>query len=252
MFLAGCANTLWKDANRQHRKQLKELSRSIRNTGSDLHTATEWVGTTNFGLRKPNFVIIHHTAQQSCNQTLRTFTNKRTSVSAHYVICRDGTVYHMLNDYLRAWHGGLAKWGPVTDINSSSIGIELDNNGTEPFDERQIHALLVLLDTLKKKHNIPAANFIGHADIAPTRKNDPGITFPWELLAENGFGRWYGDTTGIMLPVGFDHIQALRVIGYDVSDTTAAIRAFRQHYLRDTTTVWKQHHLKALYLLSKQ
>jgi N-acetylmuramoyl-L-alanine amidase len=92
----------------------------------------DWVGTTNFNMRKPNIVIIHHTAQNSCEQTLKTFTLPRTQVSAHYVVCRDGVVHHMLNDYLRAWHGGVAKWGNVTDINSASIGIELDNNGEEP------------------------------------------------------------------------------------------------------------------------
>ena len=78
---------------------------------SDSVKEPEWfAGTINFNLRKPNFVIIHHTAQDSCSQTLRTFTLTRTSVSAHYVICKDGTLHHMLNDYLRAWHGGISKW----------------------------------------------------------------------------------------------------------------------------------------------
>ena len=96
-------------------------------------------------------MIIHHTAQNSCLQTLRTFTLPRTQVSAHYVICKDGTVYQMLNDYLRAWHAGVSKWGNVSDINSASIGIELDNNGFEPFTEPQMQNLLVVLDTLKKR-----------------------------------------------------------------------------------------------------
>ncbi|MEJ0104636.1 MAG: N-acetylmuramoyl-L-alanine amidase [Bacteroidota bacterium] len=97
-----------------------------------------WAGTANFDLRRPNFVIIHHTAQNSCDQTLKTFTLKTTKVSAHYVICKDGTVYHMLNDYLRAWQAGISKWGNNTDINSSSIGIEIDNNGFEFFTDQQI------------------------------------------------------------------------------------------------------------------
>jgi N-acetylmuramoyl-L-alanine amidase len=96
---------------------------------------SEWVGTVNFNLRKPNFVILHHTAQDSVQQTLKTFTLKQTNVSAHYVIARDGKVIHMLNDYLRAWHAGNGSWGRDTDINSSSIGIELDNNGFEPFSD---------------------------------------------------------------------------------------------------------------------
>jgi N-acetylmuramoyl-L-alanine amidase len=150
-----------------------------------------WVGTTNFNLRKPNFVVIHHTAQNSTDQTLKTFTLPSTQVSAHYVIGRDGRVYHLLNDYLRAWHGGAARWGNDTDINSSSIGIELDNNGTEPFAEPQLTSLLQVLAGLKKAYGIPTANFIGHADIAPTRKNDPSVFFPWKRLADNGFGLWY-------------------------------------------------------------
>ncbi len=145
-----------------------------------------WVGTTNFGLRKPGFVIIHHTAQNSCEQTLQTFTLPRTQVSAHYVICKDGTVHHMLNDYLRAWHGGRASWGNDKDINSSSIGIELDNNGYDSFPAAQINSLLTVLDTLKLKYAIPAANFIGHADIAPTRKNDPNVTFSMAIA----FAKW--------------------------------------------------------------
>ncbi len=167
-----------------------------------LQTPPYWVGTTNFSMRKPNFVIIHHTAQNSCEQTLKTFTLPRTQVSAHYVICRDGTVHHMLNDYLRAWHAGSARWGNLTDINSASIGIELDNNGLEPFAESQMNSLVSLLDRLKKAHGIPTANFIGHADIAPTRKNDPNIQFDWQLLAKNGFGHWYNDTTGVKIPSG--------------------------------------------------
>lgn len=209
------------------------------------------VGTTNFNLRKPNFVIIHHTAQNSCLQTLQTFTLPRTQVSAHYVICKDGSIYHMLNDYLRAWHGGIGKWGSLTDINSSSLGIELDNNGFEPFPSPQLSSLLVLLDTLKSRYSIPAANFVGHADIAPTRKNDPNIYFPWKLLSDKGFGTWYTDTTGILVPENFNNIQALRIIGYDVTDSIAAILAFKRHFVQDTTPVINERDVKILYNLSK-
>jgi len=93
---------------------------------------------------------------------------------------------------------------------------------------------LKLLSALKKQYNIPQPNFIGHADIAPTRKTDPNVQFPWKQLAENGFGYWYDDTTNLSLPPGFSHIQALRIIGYDVKDSTAAIIAFKRHWLRDT------------------
>lgn len=192
-----------------------------------------WVGTTNFNVRKPNLVIIHHTAQNSCEQTLKTFTLPRTQVSAHYVICRDGLVHHMLNDYLRAWHGGVARWGNVTDINSASIGIELDNNGEEPFSEAQIESLLILLERLKKAHSIPTANFIGHSDIAPTRKNDPSVFFDWNKLANHGFGLWYDDTSRISLPLVFNTQQAFRIVGYDVRDTSAVIATFKRKFLND-------------------
>jgi N-acetylmuramoyl-L-alanine amidase len=158
----------------------------------------------------------------------------------------------MLNDYLRAWHGGLSKWGNVTDINSSSIGIELDNNGFEPFPESQVNSLLQLLDTLKTRYSIPSYNFIGHADIAPTRKNDPNVYFPWELLATKGFGAWYPDTTGITVPEGFNNLQALRIIGYDVRDSSAAIIAFKRHFVRDSIGVLNEADQKILFNVSKQ
>lgn len=190
----------------------------------------DWLGTTNFNLRKPNLVIIHHTAQDSIGQTIRTFRLQRTNVSAHYVIAADGVVYHMLNDYLRAWHAGLGSWGAITDVNSISLGIELDNDGFKPFSEPQIASLIKLLRILKKKYNIPAANFIGHEDIAPARKDDPSKFFPWKRLADQGFGLWYDDTTNVQLPTGFDYIMALKMIGYDMKNVPAACAAFRRHF----------------------
>jgi N-acetylmuramoyl-L-alanine amidase len=257
MFLAaGCAKKPYAETNRSYRKQAKDIAAMIlanpAEKDSGLQLASNWVGTTNFNMRKPNFVIIHHTAQNSCEQTLRTFTLTRTQVSAHYVICKDGTVHHMLNDYLRAWHGGAARWGNTTDINSTSIGIELDNNGFESFPEAQMNSLLQLLDILKKRHTIPAANFIGHGDIAPTRKNDPNWRFQWKLLSEKGFGHWYGDTTNVMVPADFNHLQALRIVGYDMRDTSASIIAFKRHWLQDTTKGINADQKKVLYQLAKK
>ena len=143
--------------NKIYRRQAKAFAKELRTepVADSFQAPANWAGTTNFNLRKPNFVIIHHTAQNSCEQTLKTFTTEKTQVSAHYVICKDGIVHHMLNDYLRAWHGGAAKWGNSTDINSNSIGIEIDNNGFEVFTEAQINSLLRLLARLKKTYNIP-------------------------------------------------------------------------------------------------
>ena len=217
--------------NRVYKKQAKALSKEVKSVPRDeFYNKKTWAGTTNFGLRKPDFVIIHHTAENSCPQTLRTFTLPRTQVSAHYVICKDGTVHHMLNDYLRAWQAGVSSWGNNKDINSCSIGIELDNNGYEPFPVAQINSLLTVLDTLKTKYHIPTANFVGHYDIAPTRKKDPNVNFPWQILAENGYGLWYDDTTMINVPENFNDLQALRIIGYSIKDTSAAIVAFKRHF----------------------
>ena len=233
-LFASCSSNKYAATNRVYKKQVKAFSKEIRRVPRDeFYNRKTWVGTTNFGLRKPDFVIIHHTAQDSCEQTLRTFTLPRTQVSAHYVICKDGTVHHMLNDYLRAWQAGNSSWGNNKDINSCSIGIELDNNGYESFPAAQISSLLTLLDTLKTKYFIPTANFIGHADIAPTRKNDPNVNFPWQLLAQNGYGLWYGDTTMINLPSNFNDFQALRIIGYSIKDTSAAIVAFKRHFEKE-------------------
>ncbi len=234
MLSMGCSTGKYAASNKAYKKQAKDIANEIKKQPAGIDStraATEWVGTTNFSMRKPNFVIIHHTAQNSCEQTLNTFTLTRTQVSAHYVICKDGTVQHMLNDYLRAWHAGAGKWGNVTDINSVSIGIELDNNGFEPFTEAQINNLLVVLKVLKKNYNIPTANFIGHSDIAPSRKVDPNRFFPWQQLAANGFGYWY-DIANVQQPENFNAIQALRIIGYDTKDSVAAIKAFKLHFVQ--------------------
>ena len=229
----GCASTNpYNATNRSYKKQAKAFAKELAKQPNNIDSAmmaSEWVGTTNFGMRKPNFVVIHHTAQTACDTTLRTFTLPRTQVSAHYVICRDGTIHHMLNDYLRAWHAGAGKWGNLTDVNSSSIGIELDNNGFEPFPDAQINSLLTLLKHLKKDYNIPSANFIGHADIAPKRKVDPSKYFPWQRLSQNGYGLWY-DTTNVKIPENFNAMQSLRIIGYDIADSAAAVRSFKLHF----------------------
>ncbi len=252
IFCLSCARKPYASSNKLYKQQAKQYADIIKKYPLTDSFNNQFIGTTNFNLRKPNFVIIHHTAQNSCAQTLTTFTTQSTQVSAHYVICKDGTIHHMLNDYMRAWHAGVARWGNDADINSSSIGIELDNNGFEAFTDAQINSLLKLLAALKKQYNIPTANFIGHADIAPTRKNDPSIFFPWKTLAGNGFGFWYDDTTNVVLPSSFNAMQALRIIGYDIQDTTAAIVAFKRHWLQDTIPAFDSEQYKVLFNVMKK
>src|SRR5437763_11978452 len=253
-LIMNCNRNPYATTNKSYKKQAKAYARLLKQAPvQDSISTGSWVGTTNFNMRKPNFVIIHHTAQNSCDQTLKTFTTEKTKVSAHYVICKDGTIHHMLNDYLRAWHGGIAKWGNNTDINSSSIGIEIDNDGFEPFTEPQIESLLKLLSVLKKNYSIPEGNFIGHADIAPTRKNDPNVNFPWKRLADSGYGHWWNDTTGVMLPSDFNSMDALRIVGYDIKDSSAVIQTFKRKFEQiDKNAILDDADKKVLFMLDKK
>jgi N-acetylmuramoyl-L-alanine amidase len=247
-----CSTAPYGPTNKVYKKQSKELSKTIRLTPVN-PTGQDFVGTTNFGLRKPNYVIIHHTAQNSTEQTLKTFTTSKTQVSAHYVIGKDGIIYQMLNDYLRAWHGGAANWGNLTDINSSSIGIELDNNGLEQFSDVQIEGLLSVLSKLKITYNIPATNFIGHSDIAPGRKVDPNINFPWKKLAENGYGLWQDQVLTDSVPDSFNPIEALRIIGYDIKNPENAIKSFQLHFVqKELTGILNEEEKQILFNLYKK
>ncbi|MFH1604798.1 MAG: N-acetylmuramoyl-L-alanine amidase, partial [Pseudomonadota bacterium] len=193
---------------------------------------TEWLASPNFSDRKPNFVIIHHTSDDTVDQAVRTLADPVREVSAHYLIARDGRIIQLVDERARAWHAGESKWGSNTDINSASLGIELDNNGREPFADVQVSALLRLLADIKERHRIPSANFLGHADVAPQRKTDPSRYFPWRRLAGEGFGLWC-DPPLPEPPAGFDVKAALRALGYDIGNLDAAIRAFRLHFLPD-------------------
>jgi N-acetylmuramoyl-L-alanine amidase len=193
---------------------------------------TLWQASPNFDDRKPNFVILHHTSDDTIGQAMRTLADPLRSVSAHYLIGRDGTIIQLVDERARAWHAGESKWGADTDLNSVSLGIELDNNGREPFADAQITALLRLLADIKERYRIPAANFLGHADVAPKRKTDPSRYFPWKTLADHGFGLWC-DPPVPEAPAPFDAIAALRALGYDTGDVAAATRAFNLHYLQD-------------------
>ncbi len=213
---------------------------------------SQWVGTVNFGIRKANYVVIHFTGQDSIQQTLRTFSVLSTEVSSHYIVGKDGKIYHVVNDYMRSNHAGVGKWGNVIDMNSCSIGIEIDNNGTEPYTDAEIKSLLALLSYLKKTYNIPTANFIGHQDFAPKRKPDPGPLFPWKLLAEKGFGYWHDDVLE-PVPDNFDPMIALRLIGYDISDPNAAIVAFKRHFVQaDSNPALSPTDLSVLYNVYKK
>ena len=198
---------------------------------------TQWQRSPNFDQRRPAFVIIHYTSDARTSQALRTLTNPRRGVSAHYLIGRDGAIYQLVDERARAWHAGESWWGSNSDLNSSSLGIELDNNGAEPFSNSQITALLALLTDIERRYHIPAANYLGHSDVAPKRKVDPGVHFPWKTLAASGFGLWCDAPPALVpAPAPIDGQVALQAFGYDISNREAAIRAFKLHFVPEDRT----------------
>ena len=182
-----------------------------------------------------SMVVVHYTGMQSGAEALERLCNAHAGVSAHYLIEEDGTVHRMVREDRRAWHAGKSFWRGITDINSASVGIELVNPGHEfgyqPFPDAQMEALLPLLADMVQRHDIPRANVVGHSDIAPTRKEDPGELFDWDLLAAH---RLALKTPRVTMPSPFENDGAfflgLERWGYDISDTAAAMRAFQRRW----------------------
>lgn len=148
----------------------------------------------NFGPRRhgalPDLVVIHYTAMPSCAEAEARLCDPEAEVSAHYLIGTSGTVTALVPEELRAWHAGAGQWGQCGDVNSRSIGIELDNPGNAPFPEAQMVALERLLADLLHRWQIPPERVIGHSDMAPARKSDPGPRFDWRRLALQGLSVW--------------------------------------------------------------
>lgn len=142
----------------------------------------------------PSIIVLHYTGMGSALEALEVLCDPFAKVSAHYFIDEDGSVLNLVKDEKRAWHSGISFWKDETDINSSSIGVELVNPGHEfgyrGFTEAQMKALIPLCQGLIKKYNIPTDNILGHSDVAPERKLDPGELFDWERLAQEGIGLW--------------------------------------------------------------
>lgn len=211
-----------------------------------------WRPSPNQDERRPNYIILHHTSDDTAALALNTLRDPQRQVSAHYLIARDGELYQLVDERRRAWHAGESKWGSDTDLNSASIGIELDNNGHEPFAQPLLATLLMLLRDITERHRIPPQNVLAHADVAPARKADPSRYFPWKWLADNGFGLWCDEPLPPP-PVDFDPMLALQGVGYDVSDAASAIRAFRIHYDQDdSSTELSERDRALLYCLERE
>ena len=202
-----------------------------------------------------SFLILHYTALSSVEDSINYLCNRKNKVSCHYIISQNGKIYNLVNEKHRAWHAGQSAWLLERDINSSSIGIELDfspNHKNNKFSKLLIKSLISLLKYLKKKHNIANKNILGHSDIAPYRKIDPGKTFPWiklcnldlsynpkkvSLVESKKIRMWfkknkiYSKKTKILIMLNF--------IGYDISKSINnqisyknLINNYKSHYLQ--------------------
>ena len=222
-------------------------------TPSDRSPLAEWRPSPNHNERQARVIVVHDTEMESVELALKVLTDgkREPRVSSHYLIGADGKVLQLVSERERAWHAGRSRWGGVPDLNSVSIGIELDNDGVTPFAEPQILSLLWLLDDLCVRLGIERSQLVGHADIAPDRKADPSLYFPWARLAAAGFGRWPRDVRAPP-PTGFDPIAALRTLGYDTHEPKWAIRAFHRRYRTLETFTLDDLDLELLHDLQQQ
>lgn len=192
------------------------------------------------------YVILHFT-EMLFEDALNRLCSREFELSAHYIIKEDGEIFQLVDDKNIAWHAGKSSWHGKEKLNQNSIGIELDNLGNQAFSKAQMTSCIELCKALSIKYNIPKENFIGHSDIAPDRKIDPGIFFDWEMLYKYGFGIWHkvGPTAGDILLYEFGTIgenigkiqDKLKRLGYNIAitenfdqQTNYVIRAFQSKF----------------------
>ena len=197
------------------------------------------------------FVIIHYTGMQSEIESINRLSDHKSKVSCHYLINRKGQIIKMVEDINIAWHAGKSKWKNFTNLNNTSIGIELVNKGHkfgyQSFTKKQINSLLKLCKKLKTKYKIKNENFLGHSDIAPLRKIDPGEKFPWKKMSKNNIGKWYREKKPLIKPSNSPiekiFFKNLKLIGYRYfslenrsPNDQKIIKSFQQHYLPNNVT----------------
>jgi N-acetylmuramoyl-L-alanine amidase len=199
--------------------------------------------------RPPDMVVLHYTGMATGEAALERLRDPAAKVSAHYMIETDGRVFALVPEARRAWHAGVSYWQGERDVNGVSIGVELVNPGHDfdypPFPKAQIAALVGLLGEVRERWTIPDARILGHSDVAPARKQDPGERFPWQDLAEAGHGLWVGALPSPGPPLalgdtgaGVAALQAgLSRLGYDCppagafdADTALVVAAFQRHW----------------------
>lgn len=174
----------------------------------------------------PDLIVLHFTAMASTTEAKDRLCDPSAEVSCHYLIAPEGMILSLVPEELRAWHAGAGAWGAATDINSRSIGIELQNDGRSPFALPQMQALTALLADVRHRWSIPPHRIIGHSDMAPTRKSDPGPRFDWRALAHTGQSVW-PEPSPQPAP---NFTQAARAFGYPDLDETTLLQAFRLRF----------------------
>ncbi|MEL6789197.1 MAG: N-acetylmuramoyl-L-alanine amidase [Pseudomonadota bacterium] len=187
-----------------------------------------------------DMVILHYTGMRSGGAALERLCDRAAQVSAHYLVEEDGTCHSLVAEEKRAWHAGLSSWQGISNLNDQSIGIEIVNPGHEwgytAFPAAQIEAVFTLLREIKDRHQIKPTRILGHSDVAPGRKEDPGEKFPWDRLSAEGLaiGTFQGgfDASGEDALSYSEAILSLRDIGYDVPDNhhAAAVLAFQRRF----------------------
>ncbi len=183
-------------------------------------------------------LVMHYTGMQDAASAINWLANPSAKVSAHYVVTEDGTIVKMVEENKRAWHAGRSYWRGVTDINSASVGIEIVNPGHEwgyvPFPQEQMASVARLATDIVQRYNIPRGNVVGHSDIAPSRKEDPGELFDWEMLAKLRLAL-PRPRANLLDPEWTDggFLIALERFGYDISDGPAAIVAFQRRFRQE-------------------
>ena len=197
------------------------------------------------------FLVIHYTGMQSERESIKRLCNTKAKVSSHYLINLNGKIYRLVMDNRIAWHAGKACWGKYKNLNKNSIGVEMVNKGHKfgytNFKKKQLSSLIKICKNLIKKYKIKRENIVGHSDIAPLRKLDPGEKFPWKKLAANKIGIWHSlkerdlikfRKVKIVNKSKLEFINKLKKIGYCFNNRgkgslTKIIKAFQRHYRKE-------------------
>lgn len=255
-------------SKRQRFVPLPRTNANIKTFSPDSSITSDVIPSANYGDRNkgrlPDMIVLHYTGMPDVEGAIARLCTPGTDVSAHYIVLEDGRIVQCVPESKRAWHAGVASWASEEDINSCSIGIEIVNRGHDwgypEFPARQIAAVIALCRGIMLRREVPSHRVLGHSDVAPSRKKDPGEKFPWHSLANSGVGHWIQPmsiTHGEALKLGaigdkvHDLQQSLTKYGYGVptsgkydSATMEVVTAFQRHFrparvdgIADTSTL---------------